>query len=144
MIWRNRGSRQDRCDRKRTKPKECIRSEIISRTCAIFYQVPAELRRGSRTTKNPHQKGSWGEDQEEAFRELKTLAYSKNDCKTRVIADAGPTGLRAVLTQLQEGQWRVVAHASKNLTAVERIPDRERGVGTRVGVRKISSVCVWA
>ena len=49
-----------------------------------------------------------------------TLAYFKNDCKTRVVADAGPTGLGAVLTQLQEGQWRVVAYASRNLTAVER------------------------
>ena len=73
------------------------------------------------------QKFTWEEDQEEALRELKklmtsaeTLAYFKNDCKTRVVADAGPTGLGAVLTQLQEGQWRVVAYASRNLTAVER------------------------
>ena len=51
-------SEEKTCDRKCTKPKECIRSEIISRTCAIFCQVPAELRRGGQTTKTPHQKGS--------------------------------------------------------------------------------------
>ena len=49
-----------------------------------------------------------------------TLAYFTNDCKTRVVAYVGPTGLGAVLTQLLGEQWRVVAYASTNLTAVER------------------------
>ena len=43
-----------------------------------------------------------------------------NECKTRIIADAGPTGLGAVLTQLQNGTWRVMPYASRNLTEVER------------------------
>ena len=49
-----------------------------------------------------------------------TLAYFNNDCKVRVVADTGSTGLGAVPTQLQEGQWRVVAYASTKITAVER------------------------
>ena len=94
---------------------------------AKFLPNFAEVAEPLRILTRKDQKFTWGEDQEEAFRELKklmtsaeTLAYFKNDCKTRVVADAGPTGLGAVLTQLQEGQWRVVAYASRNLTAVER------------------------
>ena len=69
----------------------------------------------------------WGSEQEKAFQELKrritrseTLAYFREECLTRIVADAGPTGLGAVLTQLQDGAWRVVSYASRNLTAVER------------------------
>ena len=42
----------------------------------------------------------WGDEQERAFQELKklmtraeTLTYFRNDCRTQLIADAGPTGL---------------------------------------------------
>ena len=94
---------------------------------AKFLPNFAEVAEPLRIITRKDQKSTCGEDQEEAFRELKklmtsaeTLAYLKNYCKTRVVADAGPTGLGAVLTQLQEGQWRVVAYASRNLTAVER------------------------
>ena len=49
-----------------------------------------------------------------------TLAYFKNECRTRIVADAGATGIGAVLTQLQGGLWRVISYASRNLTDVER------------------------
>ena len=49
-----------------------------------------------------------------------TLCYFQNECKTRIVADAGPTGIGAVLTQLQDGMWRVVSFASRGLTDVER------------------------
>ena len=69
----------------------------------------------------------WGRQQAEAFEKLKelitraeTLAYFKNNCKTRIVGDAGPTGLGAVLLQQQHGMWRVVSYASRNLTGVER------------------------
>ena len=72
-------------------------------------------------------KFEWGLDQQEAFDELKrlmtkaeTLAYFRNECKTRIVADAGPTGVGAVLTQLQGETWRVIAYASRGLTDVER------------------------
>ena len=69
----------------------------------------------------------WGGEQQTAFEELKclitqaeTLAYFKVGCKTRIVADASPVGLGAVLTQQQGGVWRVVSYASRSLTDVER------------------------
>lgn len=69
----------------------------------------------------------WGTEQQVAFEELKrlmtsanALAYFRGDCKTRIVADAGPDGLGAVLLQLQDGEWRAVSYASRNLTEVER------------------------
>ena len=65
----------------------------------------------------------WEEAQRQSFEKLKhlltraeTLAYFKNDCKTRIVADAGPTGIGVVLTQFQDGAWRVISYASRNLT----------------------------
>ena len=69
----------------------------------------------------------WGVEQQTAFQELKrlitqaeTLAYYKVGCKTRIVADASPVGLGAVLTQQQGETWRVISYASKSLTNVER------------------------
>ena len=52
----------------------------------------------------------WSRQQAEAFEKLKelitraeTLAYFKTNCKTRIVGDAGPTGLGAVLLQKQHG-----------------------------------------
>ena len=49
-----------------------------------------------------------------------TLAYFRGDCNTRIIADAGPQGLGALLTQLQDSEWRAISYASRNLTEVEQ------------------------
>ena len=69
----------------------------------------------------------WANEQQSAFERLKslisradTLVYFKNDCKTRIIADASPVNLGAVLTQLEGGLWRVISYASKSLSDVER------------------------
>jgi len=70
----------------------------------------------------------WEKEQQKAFDELKnsltdveSLAYYNPDLKTRVIADASPVGLGAVLLQEQEkGAWRTVCYASRSLSDVER------------------------
>lgn len=70
----------------------------------------------------------WGRDQKKAFTDLKnsltdvdTLAYFNPAMKTRVIADASPVGLGAVLLQEHEkGVWKTVCYASKSLSDVER------------------------
>ena len=69
----------------------------------------------------------WEKKQQEAFRKLKellttstVLAYFKLDCETRIVCDAGPTSLGAVLTQLQDGNWRVITYASRSLSKIER------------------------
>ena len=69
----------------------------------------------------------FGEEQRQAFNKLKTklseaksLAYFDKDAKTRVITDASPVGLGAVLTQEKNGEYRVVSYASRSLTDVEK------------------------
>ena len=54
----------------------------------------------------------WEDAQQKSLQKLKdlltraeTLAYFKNECRTRIVADAGPTGIGAVLTQLQDGEY---------------------------------------
>ena len=70
----------------------------------------------------------WGTEQQGAFDVLKdslanaeTLAYfDSNAEETKLITDASPVGLGAVLTQVQGGCKRVITYASRSLTDVER------------------------
>ncbi|XP_038121457.1 uncharacterized protein K02A2.6-like [Culex quinquefasciatus] len=70
---------------------------------------------------------TWGSAEQEAFDRLLLLigrpsSLSHFDAKlsTRVIADASPVGLGAVLIQFLEGVPKVVSYASKSLTETER------------------------
>ena len=89
----------------------------------------------------------WGDAQEKSFQKLKdlltqadTLAYFKNECRTRIVADAGPTGIGAVLTQVQDGMWRVISYAPRNLTDVERRYFQTE----KEGVVLVWAVCLWS
>ncbi|KAK7104470.1 hypothetical protein V1264_019182 [Littorina saxatilis] len=69
----------------------------------------------------------WGKDEEEAFCTLKadlaeavTLGYFDTQAETRIVADAGPVALGAVLIQHQNGEDRVISYASRSLSDVER------------------------
>ena len=70
----------------------------------------------------------WTEKEEKAFQTLKdeiskaeTLGYfTQNAKETRIIADASPVGLGAVLVQNQNGTKRVISYASRSLSNVER------------------------
>ena len=65
------------------------------------------------------QKGRYlqvGEKEQRALEELKclitqaeTLGYFRADCGTRIVADASPMGLGAVLAQEQGGTWRAAS-----------------------------------
>ena len=69
----------------------------------------------------------WGKEQDASFKELKrqlasayVLAYFGKDAHTRVIADASPVGLGAVLVKEKNGDSRAVCYASRSLSEVER------------------------
>ena len=69
----------------------------------------------------------WGKEQEKSFQKLKgqvasapVLAYFDKDAHTRVIADAGPVGLGAVLVQQKNGERRAVCYVSCSLSQLER------------------------
>ena len=69
----------------------------------------------------------WADEQEIAFKKLKSqlasapaLAYFDKAAPTKVIADASPVGLGAVLVQHQGGVDRPVYYASRSLSPVER------------------------
>ena len=49
-----------------------------------------------------------------------SLGYFDKDARTRIIADASPVGLGAVLIQEQQGRKRVTSRARKSLSAVEQ------------------------
>lgn len=71
--------------------------------------------------------------------QAETLAYYKVGCRTRIVADASPVGLGAVLTQQQGGVWRVISYASRSLTDVERrySQTEKEAPSLSLGVRKV-------
>ena len=69
----------------------------------------------------------WGPDQQQSFDELKkrlsnaeTLGYFDKNASTKVIADASPVGLGAVLVQQQGEELRVISYESRSLSDTER------------------------
>ena len=92
-----------------------------------------------------------GLDQQQSFYELKkrlssaeTLGYFDKNTPTKVIADASPAGLGAVLVQQQGEERRVISYASLEAFRY-RTPifsDRERSLSDIVVLRKISQVFV--
>ena len=73
-------------------------------------------------------KNLWDSEQEKAFKELKheltrttVLALYDRTAKSKVSADVSSFGLGAVLLQEnKEGEWRLVAYASRSLSETER------------------------
>ena len=95
--------------------------------CAKFIPNLAEIAAPLRYLTREKVEFNWSCEANKSFEELKqlisraeTMAYFKNDCQTRIISDAGPSGLGAVLTQLQNEKWQVIAYASRALTDVEK------------------------
>ena len=95
--------------------------------CAKFLPDCSQVAEPLRMLTRKDLQFMWEDAQQKSFQKLKdlltrveTLTYFKNERRTRIVADAGPTGIGAVLTQLQDGLWRVISYASRNLTDVER------------------------
>ena len=69
----------------------------------------------------------WGKSEQESFDELKkrlasaeTLGYYDKNAPTKVITDASPVGLGAVLVQVQGDELSVISYASRSLSHTER------------------------
>ncbi|CAH8583497.1 unnamed protein product [Dicrocoelium dendriticum] len=84
----------------------------------------------------------WGSSQQSAFEEIKRrlvstpmLAIFDENCPTFVSTDASNIGLGAVLSQIQNGEEKVIAYASRKLSPTE--------VSYSAGERE-ALACVWA
>ena len=96
--------------------------------CAKFLPDFSQVDEPLRMLTRKDQQFMWEDAQQKSFQKLKhlltraeTLAYFKNECRKGFVADAGGlTSIVAVLTQRQDGLWRVISYASRNLTDVER------------------------
>ena len=69
---------------------------------------------------------SWGEEEQQAFENLKTklmnppiLSYPRFDCQFILFTDASDEALGAVLSQVQDGEEKVIAYGSKRLNSRE-------------------------
>ena len=94
-----------------------------SRFIPHFATLTEPLRRLTRKD-TPY---TFGPEQKAYFQSLKesmaragTLAYFDKTAPTKVVADASPVGLGAVLLQEQDGHWTPVHYASRSLTECER------------------------
>jgi len=75
----------------------------------------------------------FGPEQRKSFESLKqkmaeacTLTYFDKTAPTKVITDASPVGLGAVLIQEQGGAWTAVCSVSRSLTVCRNIPKQKK------------------
>ena len=107
-------------------PQSCGSFVQLVQYSSMFIPNFSQVAEPLRTLLRKGQTFTWGQEQQAAFEELKqlmtsvkALAYFRRDCKTRIVADAGPDGLGVVLLQLQNREWRAVSYALRNLSDVE-------------------------
>ncbi len=96
--------------------------------CSHFIQDYATLTEPLRLLTRKETTFTWGKEQENSFVKLKesltnadTMAYYQPHAETKVIVDASPVGLGAILSQKQQdGQFKPVAYASHALNPTEQ------------------------
>ena len=97
--------------------------------CAKFIPKFSDVSEPLRELTKKDQTFQWSTQHEQSFNQIKELltsaqvmAYFDPKKETELITDASPTGLSAILMQSPPGSddKRVVAYASRTLTAVER------------------------
>ncbi|CAH8654258.1 unnamed protein product, partial [Dicrocoelium dendriticum] len=103
-----------------------------------FATIAEPLRRLTRQ----NQEFRWATEQDNAYMTIRamiestpTVAIFNEHCPTFVSTDASDVGLGAVLSQLRDGEEKVIAYASRTLS------DTERNYSTG---EKEALACVWA
>ena len=98
-------------------------AQYVSKFIPDYANVSEPLREACRK----QQKFNFGDEQRSAFRALKesmstreTLGFFDPTAETRLISDASPVGLGAVLVQHQASGPRIISYAGRTLTDVER------------------------
>ncbi len=93
--------------------------------CAKFMKTLATVSEPLGRLYRKGEKWRWGKEEQDAFAKVKKLLVSLKvmsyyiDGETRLIVDASPVGLAAILTQKQQdGSYRPVSYVSKSLTDV--------------------------
>ena len=99
----------------------------LANYCARFIPNYATLTDPLRKLTRKNQKFDFGPEQRKAFKSLKeamsnteTLGFYDMKAKTKIVTDASPVGLGAVLIQVKNNTPRVVYYASRSLSDVER------------------------
>ena len=100
-----------------------------SRFIPHFATLSEPLRRLTRKETpfefGPEQRKSF-ESLKQKMAEARTLAYFDKTAPTKVITDASPVGLGAVLVQEQGGAWTPVCYASRSLTVSRNIHKQKK------------------
>ena len=95
--------------------------------CARFVPDLATIAEPLRTLTRSKTEWEWTEKHQNAFDELKmrlasaeTMAYYNRELETKIIVDASPIGLGAILVQKHGDHFKPVYYASRTLTDVEK------------------------
>ena len=95
--------------------------------CSKFVPQFATISEPLRKLTRKREQFRWEKEQQDAFETLKSaltsaevMSYYDSNAETRLIVDASPVGLGAILEQKHKGHFRPVAYASRTLNAVER------------------------
>ena len=95
--------------------------------CSKFVPQFATISEPLRKLTRKREQFRWEKEQQEAFETLKSaltsaevMSYYDSNTETRLIVDASPVGLGAILEQKRKGIFRPVAYACRTLNAVKR------------------------
>ena len=95
--------------------------------CRKFIVNQATLTEPLRTLTMKSRSFKWGKEEEDAFTQLKNeicaarvLQIFDPSLNTIVVSDASPVGLGAILLQSKDGKEKLIACASRSLTAFEK------------------------
>ena len=113
-------------------------SQLIPHFATLSEPLRRLTRKETPSEFGPEQKKSF-ECLKQKMAEACTLAYFDKNAPTKIITDASPVGLGAVLVQEQDSAWTLVCYASHSLTGCEQRYSQTEKCGR---VRDTMSMCM--